>query len=116
MTNALTNPNTTGSADDAASRYVPEHDKTGGEHDYGQVLDDLSAASVHRNFDPYVDIDWDAPHMAITENDPRWSSPTRSTRSAGIPGTSSSRRASRSRSACGVRPMSRRSACSSSRC
>ncbi|MEY1676567.1 MULTISPECIES: AurF N-oxygenase family protein [Gordonia] len=69
MTKALT---PTDREHEAPARYVPQHDKSGGDHDYGQVLDDLSAASVHRNFDPYVDIDWDAPHMAITENDPRW--------------------------------------------
>ncbi|MDL9945786.1 diiron oxygenase [Gordonia sp. ABSL11-1] len=63
MTNALER---TGHA------YVPEHAKSTTDDDYTQVLDDLSAASVHRNFDPYVDIDWDAPHMAITEDDPRW--------------------------------------------
>lgn len=40
--------------------------------EYQQVLDDLSSASVHRNFDPYLDIDWDAPEMAITPDDPRW--------------------------------------------
>ncbi|WP_026918724.1 AurF N-oxygenase family protein [Gordonia shandongensis] len=40
--------------------------------DYSQVLEDLSSASVRRNFDPYIDIQWDAPEMEITENDPRW--------------------------------------------
>ncbi|AUH69771.1 MULTISPECIES: AurF N-oxygenase family protein [Gordonia] len=40
--------------------------------DYQQVLEDLSTASVRRNFDPYIDIDWDAPHMAVIPNDPRW--------------------------------------------
>ena len=42
------------------------------EPNYTQVLDDLSSASVRRNFDPYIDIDWDAPHMAVVPNDPRW--------------------------------------------
>ncbi|MBM7367333.1 AurF N-oxygenase family protein [Gordonia hydrophobica] len=42
------------------------------ETDYEQVLDDLSSASVSRNFDPYLDIDWDAPHMAVVPDDPRW--------------------------------------------
>ena len=69
MTKALTR---TDQEHEAPARYVPQHDKTGGDHDFAQVLDDLSAASVHRNFDPYVDIDWDAPDMAIVENDPRW--------------------------------------------
>ncbi|EGD54733.1 hypothetical protein SCNU_12622 [Gordonia neofelifaecis NRRL B-59395] len=40
--------------------------------DYTQVLEDLASASVRRNFDPYIDIDWDAPHMAVVPNDPRW--------------------------------------------
>ncbi|GAA4680272.1 AurF N-oxygenase family protein [Gordonia humi] len=40
--------------------------------DYEQVLDDLSSASVHRNFDPYLDIAWDAPDMAVVPNDSRW--------------------------------------------
>ena len=40
--------------------------------DYEQVLDDLSSASVHRNFDPYLDIAWDSPEMAVTPDDPRW--------------------------------------------
>jgi hypothetical protein len=55
-----------------ALKYVPEHPREAEGHDYGQVLDDLSNASVHRNFDPYLDIDWDSPAMAITDNDPRW--------------------------------------------
>lgn len=55
-----------------AVTYIPEHDKSATDDDYSAVLDDLSSASVHRNFDPYVDIDWGAPHMTITPNDPRW--------------------------------------------
>ena len=69
MTNAAA-MNTT--ATNSPATYIPEHDKTVTENNYAQILDDLSAASVHRNFDPYIDIDWDAPHMAVTENDPRW--------------------------------------------
>ncbi|MFW0785946.1 diiron oxygenase [Gordonia sp. CPCC 206044] len=45
---------------------------TAAELSYDDVLDDLSVASVHRSFDPYVDIDWDAPAMAIVDNDRRW--------------------------------------------
>ncbi|HCS59364.1 MAG TPA: diiron oxygenase [Gordonia polyisoprenivorans] len=55
-----------------ALKYVPEHDKSDADNDYNQVLEDLSAASVHRNFDPYLDIDWDAPEMAVVPDDPRW--------------------------------------------
>lgn len=55
-----------------ALKYVPEHSKAATGDDYDQVLDDLSSASVHSNFDPYLDIDWDSPQMAITDDDPRW--------------------------------------------
>ncbi|MDF0531823.1 diiron oxygenase [Tsukamurella sp. 8F] len=43
-----------------------------GQDEYEQNLRDLSDASVHRNFDPYIDIDWDSPELAVTPNDPRW--------------------------------------------
>ncbi|GAA4739061.1 diiron oxygenase [Gordonia alkaliphila] len=52
--------------------YEPPAAKTGTDIDYDQVVEDLSAASVHRNFDPYIHIAWDAPEMAIVPNDPRW--------------------------------------------
>lgn len=52
--------------------YEPPADKTGTEADYNQIVEDLSAASVHRNFDPYIHIAWDAPEMAIVPNDERW--------------------------------------------
>ncbi len=40
--------------------------------EYMDTLAILSAGSVRRHFDPYADIDWDAPEFAITQNDPRW--------------------------------------------
>jgi hypothetical protein len=55
-----------------ALKYVPEHATATTGDNYDQVLDDLSSASVHRNFDPYIDIDWDSPELAITDGDPRW--------------------------------------------
>src|SRR3546814_11716733 len=71
MTSALT-PTSPDTRKPAPARYVPEHDKTGtGHEDYAQVLDDLSAASVQRNFDPYIAIDWDAQDLAIIDNAPR---------------------------------------------
>ncbi len=39
---------------------------------YVDTLHDLSDGSVHRRFDPYIDIDWDAPDLALTAGDPRW--------------------------------------------
>lgn len=53
------------------ARYVPAEEPDA-RTDFVEVLDDLSDASVHRSFDPYLDIDWDAPEMAIVEGDPRW--------------------------------------------
>ena len=37
---------------------------------YRDMLATLSEGSVHRNFDPYLDIDWDSPEMAIDPGDP----------------------------------------------
>lgn len=45
--------------------------------DYEAMLRTLSEGSVHVHFDPYEDIDWDAPKMALDPRDPRWElSPT----------------------------------------
>ncbi|GAA4394121.1 diiron oxygenase [Tsukamurella soli] len=43
-----------------------------GQAEYEQVLLDLSEASVRRNFDPYLDIDWDSKDLEITPDDERW--------------------------------------------
>ncbi|MGW6421761.1 AurF N-oxygenase family protein [Nocardia sp. NPDC055053] len=40
--------------------------------DYADTLLTLSEGSVHRRFDPYLDIDWEAPEFAIDRDDPRW--------------------------------------------
>ncbi|CAM3584240.1 AurF N-oxygenase family protein [Smaragdicoccus niigatensis] len=40
--------------------------------DYDELLATLSNGSVNRNFDPYLDIDWDSPELQIDPNDPRW--------------------------------------------
>ncbi|MEV0247417.1 diiron oxygenase [Nocardia sp. NPDC050712] len=42
------------------------------DQDYRDALATLSEGSVHRSFDPYRDIDWDAPEFAIDPDDPRW--------------------------------------------
>jgi hypothetical protein len=39
---------------------------------YVETLATLSESSVRRHFDPYTDIDWDAPEFSVTQNDPRW--------------------------------------------
>ncbi|GAD82451.1 AurF N-oxygenase family protein [Nocardia asteroides] len=40
--------------------------------DYADTLLTLSEGSVHRRFDPFLDIDWDAPEFRIDRDDPRW--------------------------------------------
>ncbi|MFJ1458001.1 diiron oxygenase [Nocardia sp. N2S4-5] len=40
--------------------------------EYAEALAALSEGSVHRHFDPYLDIDWDGPELAIDPDDPRW--------------------------------------------
>lgn len=39
---------------------------------YVDMLNTLSEGSVRRNFNPYTDIDWDAPEFAVTPDDERW--------------------------------------------
>jgi hypothetical protein len=44
---------------------------------YEAMLHTLSEGSVHVHFDPYEDIDWDSPELAVDQKDPRWElSPT----------------------------------------
>ncbi|MFD4366806.1 diiron oxygenase [Rhodococcus sp. NPDC058521] len=40
--------------------------------DYVETLTLLSEGSVHKHFDPYVDIAWDSTELEVTENDRRW--------------------------------------------
>ncbi|MBW8481386.1 AurF N-oxygenase family protein [Actinomadura parmotrematis] len=54
---------TTGTTKAAAER-------TDGE--YAGLLRTLSEGSVHRRFDPYLDIDWDGPDYRIDPEDERW--------------------------------------------
>jgi P-aminobenzoate N-oxygenase AurF len=39
---------------------------------YADRVEALSAATARLHFDPFVDIDWDAPENAFDGNDPRW--------------------------------------------
>ena len=39
---------------------------------YAEVLRLLSEGSVHRHFEPYVDIAWDSPDFAVPADDKRW--------------------------------------------
>lgn len=40
--------------------------------DYSERVSALTDAMSRLSFDPYVDIDWDAPENAVDANDPRW--------------------------------------------
>lgn len=40
--------------------------------DYAQTLLALSEASVHKHFEPYVDIPWDSPEFKVLADDERW--------------------------------------------
>ncbi|KZM76049.1 AurF N-oxygenase family protein [Nocardia terpenica] len=42
------------------------------EQSYAELLQTLSEGSVHRRFDPFLDIDWDAPEFAIDVDDDHW--------------------------------------------
>ena len=44
--------------------------------EYAERLLSLSQASVAKNFDPFVDIDWDSPDFVVDRNDPRWILPS----------------------------------------
>ncbi len=46
------------------------------DHEYVESLATLSEGSVRRKFNPYTDIDWNAPEFAVTKNDPRWVLPS----------------------------------------
>lgn len=76
---------------------------------YNETLRLLSEGSVHKHFDPYLDIDWDSPSLPSSRTIAAGSSRPRLTRWAHTRGTSRSPRPGRSKSACGARPMSRRS-------
>ncbi|SFN03564.1 diiron oxygenase, partial [Nocardia asteroides] len=49
--------------------------KQPGDPGYHEILRSLSEGSVTKHFDPYVDIDWDAPEFAVHADDPRWIMP-----------------------------------------
>src|SRR6201998_892977 len=50
--------------------------EVGDDQEYVDALGLLSKGSVRRNFNPYTDIDWDAPEFAVTDSDSRWVLPS----------------------------------------
>ncbi|MER6972984.1 diiron oxygenase [Nocardioides sp. NPDC000445] len=51
------------------TRHLPRRE-------YGETLRTLSEASVEMYFNAFKDVDWDAPEMALPEDDERWILPT----------------------------------------
>lgn len=88
---------------------------TSADPEYHEILRGLSEGSVHKNFDPYVDIDWDSPEFAVDPTDTRWIMPDEDPLGR-HPGTRRSRWNARSPWGCGGRPVSPRSAWTSSSC
>ena len=70
--------------------------------EYCAALETLSEASVRRHFDPYIDINWDAPEFSVRKSDPRWALPT-SDRLGGHPWYQAQPWRSKSRSGYGIR-------------
>lgn len=56
----------------AVRQRGPENHEREGDREYAEMLAGLSTASVRRSFNAYADVDWDAPELAVTDNDPRW--------------------------------------------
>ncbi len=61
------------------------HDSGADDAAYSEKLQILSNGSVHRRFEPYVDIDWDSPDFAIDSKDPRWILPAKADAMGGHP-------------------------------
>ena len=95
-------------------RWKHNMDVSGDAH-YVETLAMLSEGSVRRHFNPYTDIDWDAPDFSVTAMT-RVGWFLRQNRSGAIRGTSHNRWTNRSRSGCGVRPTSSRLRSTSKAC
>jgi P-aminobenzoate N-oxygenase AurF len=51
---------------------MTQHPSDGFAEEYRRMLHTLSEGSVHIHFDPYEDVDWDSPDMALRADDERW--------------------------------------------
>ncbi|MET9213837.1 MULTISPECIES: AurF N-oxygenase family protein [unclassified Nocardia] len=56
----------------AAQRLPDDRNRAGEPADYARLLHELADASVHRHFDPYRDVPWDASEARVVPDDPRW--------------------------------------------
>ncbi|WP_433657658.1 AurF N-oxygenase family protein [Nocardia sp. CA-128927] len=55
-----------------ATKSATAPSRTAAQSAYAGILTTLSEGSVNKHFDPYTEIDWDAPEWAVVPNDPRW--------------------------------------------
>src|SRR5699024_2336560 len=55
-----------------ADHDLPDIESAVTDDEYAQILQELSQASVDRNFDAFIDIDWDSDDFQIRDDDPRW--------------------------------------------
>ncbi|MFI9400627.1 diiron oxygenase [Nocardia sp. NPDC052316] len=55
-----------------ATKSATAPSRTAAHSAYAGILTTLSEGSVNKHFDPYTEIDWEAPEWAVTPNDPRW--------------------------------------------
>ncbi|MBF6454601.1 AurF N-oxygenase family protein [Nocardia cyriacigeorgica] len=56
----------------ATNPIAGPRNRAGEPADYARLLHELADASVHRHFDPYRDVAWDAPEVQVVPDDPRW--------------------------------------------
>lgn len=68
---ANTAPGNTASANTASADTASENTEA-----YEDMLQRLSEASVHRSFDPFIDISWDHPDFSVDPTDERWVLPS----------------------------------------
>jgi hypothetical protein len=59
----------------ATATEIPVEEAAAGRESYEALLARLSRQSVHKRYECYRDIDWDAPELRIDVSDPRWELP-----------------------------------------
>ena len=52
--------------------HVPDEQSVAEADDWQSIVERLNRLSVAKHFEAYVDVDWDAPELALDPEDPRW--------------------------------------------
>src|SRR6185312_15011906 len=60
----------------SAASEVPLEESRHGKESYEALLARLSRQSVHKRYECYRDIDWDAPELRVDASDSRWELPS----------------------------------------